>query len=58
MELLNEIDEGIIILTAHGTDLELINKMCTPIKEQVTVKETDTGCHLHHILTYIFKYLY
>ena len=27
MELIDEINEGIIILTAHGTDFELINKI-------------------------------
>ena len=40
MELLNEINEGIIILTAHGTDLELINK----IKEK-NLKLIDTTCN-------------
>ena len=40
MELIDEINEGIIILTAHGTDLELINK----IKEK-NLKLIDTTCN-------------
>lgn len=39
MELLDEINEGIIILTAHGTDLELINKI-----NQKNLKMFDTTC--------------
>ena len=39
LELLDEINEGIIILTAHGTDLELVNK----IKEK-NLTYIDTTC--------------